>query len=109
MGGNPMAFLFGHGEPFIMAFFLPGRIFIIYCTRTQLIPGREEDSMKKEHPKSVTPIPWDNMPRKADAPANHPQFRSPRGAGPDAVAPVFSSVHAFFPFQATPFQSKEEK
>jgi len=22
MGGKPMAFLFGHGEPFIMAFFL---------------------------------------------------------------------------------------
>ena len=65
--------------------------------------------MKREVQKLVTPVPWDNMPRQEQPPTNHPKSRSPRGAAPGKVDPTFSSVHAFFPFQATPSQTEEEK
>ncbi len=108
---TPWPFYLAMVNPSSWPFFLPGRIVIIsfYKIRNRALSGGEENPMKKEGPKSVTRIPWDNMPRQAEPPADRAKSRSPRGAGPGTADPAFSSIHAFFPFQATPSQSKEEK
>ncbi len=109
MGGNPMAFLFGHGEPFIMAFFLHVRFYYFFVEPGTIFSGREENPMKREDQKTVTPVPWDNMPRQVETSVPHPKSRSSQARVSGTADPTFSSVHAFFPFQATPSQSEEEK
>lgn len=65
--------------------------------------------MKREEKKSRMPVPWDNMPRQAEVPAHHPKSSFARDRDPGTVDPMFSNVHAFFPFQANLSHSEEEK
>ncbi len=65
--------------------------------------------MKGEAKKSVTPVPWDNMPRQPE-PDPRPPHASPKRSAPRGTAdPTFSSGHAFQPFQATLANPEEEK
>ena len=94
-----MAFFFGHGETFIMAFRLSGGKF----------SGKEEKAMKREAQKSFAPVPWDNMPRQPELkfyPSHGPRKQSvPHGS----VDPAFSSGQVFHPFPAISTAPEEEK
>jgi len=107
---TPWPFYLAMVNPSSWLFFYPaGSQLSSYEIRNRTVSGGEEDSMKKEDPKSATCIPWDNMPRQAEPPADHAKSRSSRGTGPGTADPTFSSMLAFFPFQATSSKSKEKK
>jgi len=94
-----MAFLFGHGETFIMAFCLSGANF----------SGREEAIMKTEARQSFTPVPWDNLPRQPEPKFHPPSGPHQRGVPRGTVDTAFSSGQVFHPFQATSAIPEEEK
>jgi hypothetical protein len=65
--------------------------------------------MKGEEKKSFTPVPWDNMPRQT-VPADHrSQPRQSQTVPRGNSDPMFSTAHAFYPFQSTIANPQEEK
>jgi hypothetical protein len=70
---------------------------------------REEKRMGGETKKTVTPVPWDNMPRQPEAAPPRPQPATP-GKTPGAGADLgFALGHVFHPFPGFISGAEEEK
>jgi hypothetical protein len=65
--------------------------------------------MKRETKESVTPVPWDNMPRQPEPNSRLPHAALRRGAFRGIADPTFSSGQVFHPFPAILAEAEEEK